>query len=103
VKRHADLKEAFYARVRAETHRTPEVEKRLREDVARLKASLKAARASEAGARSRAEHLVLTAAVRTRRHGAQGPPVAGQQAARLTGTGCRVGGGCRRRSSGIFL
>lgn len=36
-KRHADLKEEFYARVRTETHQTPEVERRLRKEVARLK------------------------------------------------------------------
>ncbi|MEU6366444.1 hypothetical protein ABZ876_12000 [Streptomyces sp. NPDC046931] len=72
-KRHADLEEAFYARVRAET---PEVEKRLRKDVAQLKASLKTVRDSEAEAWSRAEQLVLAAAVLTRRHGTQGPPAA---------------------------
>jgi uncharacterized protein YlxW (UPF0749 family) len=67
-KRHADLKEAFYARVRTETHQTPEDEKRLRREVTQLKASLKAARDSEAEAWSRAEQLVLAAAVLTRRH-----------------------------------
>ncbi|GLW03851.1 hypothetical protein [Streptomyces lavendulae] len=40
-KRHCDLKEGFYARVRSETHQTPEVEKRLRHEVTRLKAALK--------------------------------------------------------------
>ncbi|WP_436762771.1 hypothetical protein [Streptosporangium sp. V21-05] len=73
-KRHADLKEAFYARVRAETHQTPEVEKRLRKDVAQLKASLKAARDSEAEAWSRAEQLALASAVLARRHGSGGQP-----------------------------
>lgn len=72
-KRHADLKEAFYARVRAETHQTPEVEKRLRKDVARLKGSLKAARDSEAEAWNRAEQLVLAAAVLTCRQGMKEP------------------------------
>ncbi|WP_424862939.1 hypothetical protein [Streptomyces sp. MMS24-I29] len=39
-KRHADLKEEFYARVRSETHQTPEVERRLRKEVVRLKEAL---------------------------------------------------------------
>lgn len=62
-KRHADLKEEFYARVRAETHQTPEVEKWLRKDVVRLKEALKKSRAAEAESRHRAEQVVLAAAV----------------------------------------
>ncbi|UOB07647.1 hypothetical protein MQE23_00435 [Streptomyces sp. HP-A2021] len=62
-KRHADLKEEFYARVRAETHQTPEVEKRLRKEVVRLKGALKESRAAEAESRHRAEQVVLAAAV----------------------------------------
>ncbi|WSA74573.1 hypothetical protein OG930_02450 [Streptomyces sp. NBC_01799] len=62
-KRHADLKEEFYARVRAETHQTPEVEKRLRKEVVRLKEALKESRAAEADSRHRAEQVVLAAAV----------------------------------------
>ncbi|MBB6421828.1 hypothetical protein [Streptomyces sp. AK010] len=62
-KRHADLKEEFYARVRAETHQTPEVEKRLRKEVVRLKEALKESRAAEAESRHRAEQAVLAAAV----------------------------------------
>ncbi|MGW3627523.1 hypothetical protein [Streptomyces sp. NPDC000880] len=73
-KRHADLREAFYGAVRAETHQTPEVEKRLRKDVAQLKASLKAARDSEAEAWSRAEQLALAAAVLACWHGSGGQP-----------------------------
>ncbi|MFE4514437.1 hypothetical protein ACFRMQ_09650 [Kitasatospora sp. NPDC056783] len=65
-KRHADLKETFYARARAETHQPPEAEKRLRKDVARLKANPKATRDSEARAWHRAEQIVLAAAVLTR-------------------------------------
>ncbi|MFF3929937.1 hypothetical protein [Streptomyces hirsutus] len=61
--RHADLKEEFYARVRTETHQTPEVEKRLREEVVRLKEALKEPRAAEAESRHRAEQMVLAAAV----------------------------------------
>jgi hypothetical protein len=62
-KRHADLKEEFYARVRAETHQTPEVEKRLRKEVVRLKEALKESRAAEAASRRRAEQMVLATAV----------------------------------------
>jgi hypothetical protein len=62
-KRHVDLKEEFYARVRAETHQTPEVEKRLRKEVVRLKEALKESRVTEAESRRRAEQVVLAAAV----------------------------------------
>ncbi|MGW2439477.1 hypothetical protein ACWCY1_22400 [Streptomyces goshikiensis] len=62
-KRHADLKEEFYARVRTETHQTPEVEKRLRKEVVRLKEALKDSRAAEAASRHRAEQMALAAAV----------------------------------------
>ncbi|WST80147.1 hypothetical protein OG762_40150 [Streptomyces sp. NBC_01136] len=37
VKRHADLKNEFYERVRNETQQIPETEKRLRETVTKLK------------------------------------------------------------------
>ncbi|MFD5393338.1 hypothetical protein ACFWJW_03675 [Streptomyces sp. NPDC127097] len=62
-KRHADLKEEFYARVRTETHQTPEVESRLRKEVVRLKEALKDSRAAEAASRHRAEQMALAAAV----------------------------------------
>ena len=62
-KRHADLKEEFYARVRAETQQTPEVERRLRKEVVRLKEALKDSRAAEAKSRHRAEQMALAPAV----------------------------------------
>ncbi|MGW4199352.1 hypothetical protein [Streptomyces sp. NPDC005004] len=62
-KRHADLKEEFYARVRIETHQTPEVETRLRKEVVRLKEALKDSRTAEAASRHRAEQMALAAAV----------------------------------------
>ncbi|MEW2436038.1 hypothetical protein AB0952_18065 [Streptomyces caniferus] len=62
-KRHVDLKEEFYARVRTETHQTPEVERRLRKEVVRLKEALKDSRAAEAESRQRAEQMALAAAV----------------------------------------
>jgi hypothetical protein len=37
IKRHADLKTEFYARVRTETHQIPETEKRLQESVKKLR------------------------------------------------------------------
>jgi septin family protein len=37
MKRHADLKNEFYGRVRAETQQVPETERRLRESVVKLK------------------------------------------------------------------
>ncbi|MFC8016542.1 hypothetical protein [[Kitasatospora] papulosa] len=62
-KRHADLKEEFYARVRSETHQIPEVERRLRKEVVRLKEALKESRAAESESRHRAEQMALAAAV----------------------------------------
>ncbi|MFE9366006.1 hypothetical protein ACFYNN_25115 [Streptomyces sp. NPDC006978] len=62
-KRHADLKEEFYARVRTETHQTPAVERRLRKEVVRLKQALKDSRTTEAESRRRAEQMALAAAV----------------------------------------
>ncbi|MGW8989075.1 NUDIX domain-containing protein [Streptomyces zhihengii] len=50
-------------RVRSETHQTPEVEKRLRKEVVRLKEALKDSRAAEAASRHRAEQMALAAAV----------------------------------------
>ncbi|MEV7325958.1 hypothetical protein [Streptomyces sp. NPDC093970] len=43
AKRHADLKEEFYAQVHAQTHQTPEAEQRQRMEVVRLKEALAAA------------------------------------------------------------
>lgn len=62
-KRHADLKEEFFARVRAQTHQPPEVEQRLRDEVTRLRQALRQSRAAEDQARRRAEQIVLAAAV----------------------------------------
>lgn len=77
-KRHADLKEEFYARVRTETHQTPEVERRLRKEVVRLKEALKDSRAAEAESRHRAEQMALAAAVLIlRRPDSQDQPVSG--------------------------
>jgi len=40
LKRHADLKNEFYERVRKETAQTPDTEKRLRETIAKLKKTI---------------------------------------------------------------
>ncbi|MFG2409818.1 hypothetical protein ACGFR8_36945 [Streptomyces brevispora] len=40
LKRHVDLKNEFYERVRNETNQTPEAEKRLRETVTKLKKTI---------------------------------------------------------------
>ncbi|MCG5216520.1 hypothetical protein [Streptosporangium sp. KLBMP 9127] len=69
-KRHADFKEEFYARVRTETHQTPEVERRLRKEVVRLKEALKESRAAETESRHRAEQVVLAAVVLVLRNSA---------------------------------
>ncbi|MEU1462564.1 hypothetical protein ABZ467_18110 [Streptomyces sp. NPDC005727] len=77
-KRHADLKEEFYARVRAETHQPSEVEWRLRKEVVRLKEALKDSRAAEAESRHRAEQMALAAAALVlRRPDSQDQPVSG--------------------------
>ncbi|GHE78650.1 hypothetical protein GCM10018771_70880 [Streptomyces cellulosae] len=77
-KRHADLKEEFYVRVRAETHQTSEVEKRLRKEVVRLKGALKDSRVAEAASRHRAERMALAAAVLIlRQPNSQDQPVSG--------------------------
>lgn len=62
-KRHADLTEEFFARVRAETAQTPEVEQRLRTEVNRLRQALKDSRAAEERSRHRAKQVVLATAV----------------------------------------
>lgn len=53
LKRHVDLKNAFYERVRTETHQVPETEKRLRETVTKLKKTIVNQRAEIEGLASR--------------------------------------------------
>ncbi|MYQ81640.1 MULTISPECIES: hypothetical protein [unclassified Streptomyces] len=62
-KRHSDLGEAFKSRVRTETGQTTESERRLREENARLRQSLKDARVGEKEARWAADQTALAAAV----------------------------------------
>lgn len=74
-KRHADLTEEVYARVRAETHQTREVVRRLRKEVVCLKEALKGSRAAKAMTRHRAEQMALAAAVLLLRSPGQEQPV----------------------------
>ncbi|MFB8036638.1 hypothetical protein ACFC5Z_27610 [Streptomyces sp. NPDC056004] len=52
MKRHADLKNEFYERVRTETRQVPEPEKRLRETVSRLKKTTRTPRSRTSAIRS---------------------------------------------------
>ncbi len=63
LKRHADLKNEFYERVRAETKQTPEVEKRLRETVAKLKKTIKDQTTEIEDLRHQLTQLTLASAV----------------------------------------
>jgi hypothetical protein len=65
MKRHADLKNEFYQRVRAETAQEPETETRLRETVTQLKASIASQRAELEELRRLVTNLTLASAVLT--------------------------------------
>lgn len=65
LKRHADLKNEFYQRVRSETAQTPETETRLRKENARLKATIASQRAEIEELRSLVTNLTLASAVLT--------------------------------------
>ncbi|MFJ1598591.1 hypothetical protein [Streptomyces sp. NPDC088261] len=63
LKRHVDLKNEFYERVRTETHQVPETEKRLRETVAKLKTAIADQRAEIEELRQQVTRLTLASAV----------------------------------------
>ncbi|WP_331734006.1 hypothetical protein OG345_40970 (plasmid) [Streptomyces sp. NBC_01220] len=63
LKRHADLKNEFYERVRNETHQVPETEKRLRETVTKLKKTIANQRAEIEELRQQVTRLTLASAV----------------------------------------
>jgi septin family protein len=65
MKRHADLKNEFYQRVRTETAQEPETETRLRETVTQLKASIASQRAELEELRRLVTNLTLASAVLT--------------------------------------
>ncbi|MFD9562168.1 hypothetical protein [Streptomyces sp. NPDC059994] len=66
MKRHADLKNEFYERVRTETKQMPESEKRLRETVSKLKKTLANKEAELQELRQQVTLLTLASAVLTR-------------------------------------
>ncbi|MEU8712790.1 hypothetical protein [Streptomyces sp. NPDC048663] len=63
LKRHADLKNEFYERVRAETKQAPEDEKRLRETISKLKRTITNQRAELEDLRQQVTQLTLASAV----------------------------------------
>ncbi|PJN29511.1 hypothetical protein [Kitasatospora sp. CB02891] len=67
MKRHADLKNEFYERVRTETGQIPETEKRLRETVAALKQTIAEQNAEIRELRQQVTRLALAGAVLTER------------------------------------
>ncbi|MEV8106230.1 hypothetical protein [Streptomyces sp. NPDC088135] len=77
MKRHADLKNHFYERVRTETTQVPESEKKLRETVTRLRQTVKDQNAEIEELRQRVVQLTLAAAVLTHRDDAPLQPPQG--------------------------
>lgn len=75
LRRHVDLKNYFYERVRTETRQVPESEKRLRERVATLNETVARQRAEIEDLRQLVTRLTLAGAVLTQDHDqqAQGP------------------------------
>jgi septin family protein len=74
LKRHADLKNHFYERVRNETKQTPETETRLRKTIAKLKKTIAGQNAEIDELRHQVTHLTLAAAVLTRQLDTPGQP-----------------------------
>ncbi|MFU2339672.1 hypothetical protein [Streptomyces albidoflavus] len=75
IKRHADLKNEFYERVRHETMQVPEAEKRLRETVAKLRKTIANQKAEIDELRSQVTGLALAGAVLTQGEGTSAEPV----------------------------
>ncbi|MGW7363092.1 hypothetical protein ACWGI8_06575 [Streptomyces sp. NPDC054841] len=69
LKRHADLKNEFYERVRNETHQIPEPERRLRETVTKLKKTIAHQKAEIEELRRLVTRLTLARAVLTQESG----------------------------------
>uniref|UniRef100_UPI003F4963FD hypothetical protein n=1 Tax=Amycolatopsis sp. CA-096443 TaxID=3239919 RepID=UPI003F4963FD len=74
MKRHADLKNEFYERVRTETNQTPESETRLRETVAKLKKTLANKETELRELRQQVTLLTLASAVLTQKNGPEIEP-----------------------------
>nr|ABY83576.1 hypothetical protein pSHK1.107 [Streptomyces sp. HK1] len=75
MKRHADLKNEFYERVRTETTQVPESEKRLRETVTQLKKTIKNQKTEIEELRQQVTRLALAAAVLTQGKDVPSEPV----------------------------
>lgn len=65
LKRHVDLKNEFYERVRVETRQVPEAEKRLRETVTKLKRTIANQKLEIEELRQQVTRLALASAVLT--------------------------------------
>ncbi|MET9223548.1 hypothetical protein ABZX65_32965 [Streptomyces sp. NPDC003300] len=78
MKRHADLKNTFYERVRTETLQTPEPEKRLRETVTQLKKTIRSQKAKIEELRQQVTRLTLASAVLTQKTETRSAPFSAQ-------------------------
>lgn len=74
LKRHADLKNEFYERVRTETRQIPESEQRLRETVARLATTIRNQKEEIDQLRQLVTNLTLASAVLTQANPASPGP-----------------------------
>ncbi|WP_327373610.1 hypothetical protein OG393_06235 [Streptomyces sp. NBC_01216] len=74
LKRHVDLKNEFYERVRNETQQIPETEKRLRETVTQLKKTIAEQRTEIQELRDLVTRLTLASAVLTHGKAASAEP-----------------------------
>jgi hypothetical protein len=77
LKRHVDLKNEFYERVRNETQQIPETEKRLRETVTKLKKTIANQKAEIQELRDLVTRLTLASAVLTQGKTASAEPPSG--------------------------
>ena len=68
MKRHADLKNEFYERVRTQTQQATAEEKQLRQDAAELRRTVARQREEIRGLRHQVTQLTLAAAVLTQNH-----------------------------------
>ncbi|MFC4606918.1 hypothetical protein ACFO9E_03645 [Streptomyces maoxianensis] len=77
LKRHVDLKNEFYARVRKETRQVPESEKRLRDNVTKLKKTITNQKTEIEELRQQVTRLTLASAALTQESDRQAerPPV----------------------------
>ena len=71
IKRHADLKNTFYERVRTETSQVPDTERQLRDTIARLKKTLAERNVEIEHLRSQVTNLTLASAVLTNQSSAE--------------------------------